>query len=41
VLAHGEIERVLDAAEGLADLTDLSALTVRGDFPAVTAKGIF
>lgn len=41
VLAQGEIERFLDAAEGLADLTDLSALTVRGDFPAVTAKGIF
>ena len=41
VLAQSEIERFLDAAEGLADLTDLSVLTVRGDFPAVTAKGIF
>jgi 2-methylcitrate dehydratase len=41
VLAQSEIERFLDAAEGLADLTELSALTVRGDFPAITAKGIF
>ena len=41
VLASREIERFLDAAQSLADLTDLSALTVRGDFPAVTPKGIF
>jgi 2-methylcitrate dehydratase len=41
VLASSEIERFLDAAQSLADLTDLSVLTVRGDFPAVTPKGIF
>jgi 2-methylcitrate dehydratase len=41
VLASSEIERFLDAAQSLADLTDLSALTVLGDFPAVTPKGIF
>ncbi len=41
VLAEKEIERFLDLAQRLPELTDLSGLTVRGDFPAVTAKGIF
>jgi 2-methylcitrate dehydratase len=41
VLAASEIERFLDAAQSVAELTDLSALTVRGDFPAVTSKAIF
>jgi 2-methylcitrate dehydratase len=41
VLATKEIERFLDVAQRLPELDDLSGLTVRGDFPAVTAKGIF
>ena len=41
VLAPGEIERFLDTAQDLRSLTDLTGLTVRGDFPAVTAPGIF
>jgi len=41
VLAPSEIERFLDEAQRLPELTDLSGLTLRGDFPAVTPKGIF
>ena len=41
VLAPSEIERFLDTAQNLVNLTDLTGLTVRGDFPAVTPKGIF
>ncbi|HOY80758.1 MAG TPA: MmgE/PrpD family protein [Rhodoglobus sp.] len=41
VLAPAEIERFLDEAQRLPELTDLSGLTLRGDFPAVTPKGIF
>ena len=41
VLAPDEIERFLDEAQRLPELTDLSGLTLRGDFPAVTPKGIF
>lgn len=41
VLEPGEIERFLDTVQNLRSLTDLSGLTVNGDFPAVTAKGIF
>jgi 2-methylcitrate dehydratase len=41
VLDPDEIERFLDTAQNLPQLTDLSGLTVRGDFPAVTPKGIF
>ncbi len=41
VLAPAEIERFLAAAQDLRSLTDLGALTVNGDFPAVTPKGIF
>ncbi|MCA0216753.1 MAG: MmgE/PrpD family protein [Actinobacteria bacterium] len=41
VLAAAEIERFLDEAQRLPELTDLSGLTLRGDFPAVTPKGIF
>jgi 2-methylcitrate dehydratase len=41
VLAPSEIERFLDAAQGLATLNDLTGLTVNGSFPAVTPKGIF
>ena len=41
VLADEEITRFLDEAQRLPELTELSGLTIRGDFPAVTAKGIF
>jgi 2-methylcitrate dehydratase len=41
VLAPAEIERFLDVAQRLPELTDLSGLTLRGDFAAVTPKGIF
>ncbi|EAR23772.1 methylcitrate dehydratase [marine actinobacterium PHSC20C1] len=43
VLASDEIERFLAAAERLPELSasELSELTVRGNFPATTAKGIF
>ncbi|MGV8897499.1 MAG: MmgE/PrpD family protein [Rhodoglobus sp.] len=41
VLEAGEIERFLDTAQNLQNLTDLTGLTVNGDFPAVTPKGIF
>ena len=41
VLAPAEIERFLDEAQRLPELTDLRGLTLRGDFPAVTPKGIF
>ncbi len=41
VLAAAEIERFLDTAQNLAALTDLTGLTVNGDFAAVTPKGIF
>jgi len=43
VLAGSEIDRFLDVAERLPQLTasELGELTVRGNFPAVTAKGIF
>jgi 2-methylcitrate dehydratase len=41
VLAAGEIERFLDTAQNLSALTDLTGLTVNGDFPAITPKGIF
>lgn len=41
VLVPSEIERFLDEAQRLPELTDLSGLTLRGDFPAVTPKGIF
>jgi len=41
VLAEDEIERFLDEAQRLPELTDLSGLTLRGNFPAVTPKGIF
>ena len=41
VLAPDEIERFLDEAQRLPELADLSGLTLRGDFPAVTPKGIF
>ncbi|MCU1409323.1 MAG: 2-methylcitrate dehydratase [Rhodoglobus sp.] len=41
VLEAGEIERFLDTVQNLQSLTDLTGLTVNGDFPAVTPKGIF
>jgi len=41
VLAPSEIERFLDTAQDLVNLTDLTGLTVKGDFPAITPKGIF
>lgn len=41
VLADKEIERFLEVAQNLPHLSELGGLTVRGDFPAVTAKGIF
>ena len=41
VLARDEIERFLDTAQDLPNLTDLTGLTIRGDRPAMTAKGIF
>ena len=46
VLAPGEIERFLDTAQDLPNLTDLTGLTVRGAAssglsPAVTPPGIF
>jgi 2-methylcitrate dehydratase len=41
VLEPGEIERFLDTTQSLETLTDLSGLTVNGDFPAITPKGIF
>ncbi|MGX5682423.1 MmgE/PrpD family protein [Schumannella luteola] len=43
VLADAEIERFLEVAQRLPELTaaELGGLTVRGDFPAVTPKGIF
>ncbi|MGV8882010.1 MAG: MmgE/PrpD family protein [Rhodoglobus sp.] len=43
VLAADEIERFLDVAQRLPQLgaSELAELTVRGNFPAVTAKGIF
>jgi len=43
VLASDEIERFLAAAERLPELSasELGELTVRGNFPATTAKGIF
>ncbi len=41
VLAPAEIERFLDEAQRLPELTDLSGLTLRGHFPAVTPAGIF
>lgn len=43
VLAADEIERFLGVAERLPELSasELGGLTVRGDFPAVTPRGIF
>ena len=43
VLAPTEIERFLDTAQRLPELSaaELAGLTVNGDFPAVTPKGIF
>ncbi|MBX3098510.1 MAG: MmgE/PrpD family protein [Salinibacterium sp.] len=41
VLAPSEIERFLDTAQDLQNLTELTGLTVNGNFPAVTPKGIF
>ena len=43
VLAADEIERFLDVAQRLPELRadELDGLTIRGDFPAVTPKGIF
>ncbi|GGK95785.1 2-methylcitrate dehydratase [Salinibacterium xinjiangense] len=41
VLEAGEIERFLDTAQNLPNLTDLTGLTVNGNFPAITPKGIF
>ncbi len=41
VLAPAEIERFLDEAQRLPELTDLTGLTLRGNFPAVTPAGIF
>jgi 2-methylcitrate dehydratase len=41
VLTDSEIERFLETAQSLASLTDLAGLTLRGDFPAITPKGIF
>jgi len=41
VIAPSEIERFLDAAQDLPNLTDLSGLTLSGPFTAVTPKGIF
>ena len=43
VLASDEIERFLDVAQRLRTLNadELAGLTVRGNFPAVTPKGIF
>ncbi|UDF14013.1 MmgE/PrpD family protein [Antiquaquibacter oligotrophicus] len=43
VLASAEIERFLDTAQRLPELSaaELGGLTINGDFPAVTAKGIF
>jgi len=41
VLTSSEVERFLDTAQRLPELTDLSGLTLRGNFPAVTPKGIF
>ncbi|CAN5235344.1 MmgE/PrpD family protein [soil metagenome] len=41
VLEAGEIERFLDTAQSLLTLKDLTGLTVNGNFPAITPKGIF
>jgi 2-methylcitrate dehydratase len=43
VLAPAEIERFLETAQRLPELSaaELAGLTVNGDFPAVTPKGIF
>ncbi len=41
VLAPAEIERFLNEAQRLPELTDLTGLTLRGLFPAITPKGIF
>ena len=43
VLAPDEIERFLDVAQRLPELAadELGGLTIRGDFPAITPKGIF
>ncbi len=43
VLAADEIERFLDVAQRLPELTaaELSGLTINGHFPAITPKGIF
>ncbi len=43
VLAADEIERFLDVAQRLPELTaaELSGLSINGNFPAVTPKGIF
>ncbi len=41
VLEAGEIERFLDTAQDLPNLRDLTGLTVNGNFPAITPKGIF
>ena len=41
VLPEAEIERFLDVAQRLPELTDLNELTVRGEFATVTSKGIF
>jgi 2-methylcitrate dehydratase len=43
ILAPDEIERFLDAVQRLPHLgaDELSGLTITGDFPAVTSKGIF
>jgi 2-methylcitrate dehydratase len=43
VLADAEIERFLDVAQRLPELTaaELGGLTINGNFPAVTPKGIF
>ncbi|MDF1478056.1 MmgE/PrpD family protein [Leifsonia sp. H3M29-4] len=43
VLAPAEIERFLDTAQRLPELSaaELAGLTVNGDFPAITPKGIF
>jgi 2-methylcitrate dehydratase len=43
VLTPGEIERFLDTAQRLPELTavELKGLTIQGNFPAVTPKAIF
>uniref|UniRef100_UPI0037CB65BB MmgE/PrpD family protein n=1 Tax=Salinibacterium sp. TaxID=1915057 RepID=UPI0037CB65BB len=41
VLSSSEVERFLDTAQDLPNLTDLTGLTVNGPFSAVTSKGIF